>query len=57
MNSPYNLVDKATEWPVVPHAASEAISKFLLDGKTGNITLNIKDGVVKCVRAEEITPI
>jgi hypothetical protein len=38
----------------LPLAVTETVAKFLLDGKTGNITLHIKDGVVKCVRAEDI---
>ena len=41
----------------LPSKVVEAVSNFLLDEKTGNIVLNVKDGVVKCVRAEEIIPI
>ena len=36
---------------------TEAVANFLLDGKTRNVVLNIKDGAVKCVRVEEIVPV
>ena len=33
----------------------EQLQFFSLDGWTGNVTLNVKDGRILCLRVEEIT--
>lgn len=32
----------------------DALDEFLLDGKTGNVTLNVRDGIVMGLHLEEI---
>jgi len=39
---------------VVAKDVAEAISQFMLDRRTGNVVLNIKDGQIMGLRVEEI---
>jgi hypothetical protein len=38
----------------VPPSVAAALSKFLADAKTGNFTINVKDGKIMGARCEEL---
>ena len=39
---------------VVPENIRDAIGQFLLDGRTGNVQLNVRDGEILGIRIEEL---
>lgn len=39
---------------LLPTSAVSEIAKFLLDGRSGNVILNVKDGQVMGLRLEQI---
>jgi hypothetical protein len=42
---------------VVAKEVAETISQFMLDRKTGNVVLNIKDGRIMGLRVEELVKV
>lgn len=42
---------------LIPDKFREEIAQFLLDGQTGNVTLNIKDGRILGIKIEKLLSI
>lgn len=51
MNAQLRQID--CEDDLIPKAVRERVAKFLLDERTGNVTLNVKDGRVLGFTIEE----
>ena len=55
MLSSNNSIDHLEMTEVVPVKVAEALRDFILDKRTGNVVLNIKDGIILGLRVEVIT--
>lgn len=55
MTSLNNLVQLPDMTEAVPAEVAEALRDFMLDKQTGNIVLNIKDGVILGLKTEVYT--